>query len=149
MDLDIVKALSCDGVAPSGPVSAWPKERNNQLHQLFTGGAAERAKRDLTAGANILNPEDEPGYVPPTEHATKVEVSNVKMARNAAEAARIAFTKGKVSREIYDERFKTCQTCPSFIKDSQRCSKCGCFMKAKAWLAAKPEKLCPLAKWSR
>jgi len=137
MESDLIKALSCDGVAPSGPVSAWPKSRNEALQKMAIVQAPGEAVHGEDPTVNM------------DKRATKVEVSNVKMMQNAAEAAKIAFTKGKVSKEIYDERYATCQTCPAFIEKSNRCSKCGCFMKAKAWLNAKPEKLCPLRKWER
>ena len=137
MQDDLIKALSCDGVAPSGPVSAWPEHRNRALQKM----AIVQASQEVVAGED---PNIKIG-----EHASKVEVSNLKMMQNAAEAAKIALTKGKVSKEIYNERYATCQACPAFIESSNRCSKCGCFMKAKAWLNAKPEKLCPLRKWER
>jgi len=129
MQTELIKALSCDGVAPSGPVSAWPKSRNETLQRIAIGPNTEEVQQ--------------------MEHATEVEVSSGQMLRGAAQAAKMALTKGKVSREIYDERYATCQACPAFIESSNRCSKCGCFMKAKAWINADANKLCPLRKWER
>ncbi len=129
MQTELIKALSCDGVAPSGPVSAWPKSRNEALQRIAITPNTEEVHRE--------------------EHATEVEASSGQMLRGAAQAAKMALTKGKVSREIYDERYATCQACPAFIESSNRCSKCGCFMKAKAWINADANKLCPLRKWER
>lgn len=134
MQTELIKALSCDGVAPSGPVSAWPKSRNENLQRISISSNTEEVQQ-------IEHAID--------EHAIEVEVSSGQMLRGAAQAAKMALTKGKVSREIYDERYATCQACPAFIESSNRCSKCGCFMKAKAWINADANKLCPLRKWER
>lgn len=129
MDKYILDALSCEGVAPSGPVSAWPKSRNESLHRMMVGGSEKKADQII--------------------HAEKVEASTGQMAKNIVKAAKTAIRGGKVSQEIYEERYSTCQSCPSFIEKSKRCSKCGCFMKAKAWLNGPKANLCPLDKWSR
>ena len=121
--MDIVKELSCDGVAPSGPVSAWPQERHKAM--------VKESARNLP------------------KHATKVNAGIGKMAKglvkNAAQAAR----NGRVTEEIRNERYDTCKACPFFIEDSKRCSECGCFMEAKTWIGGDPDQLCPKQKWSR
>lgn len=119
MAIDI-EQLRSGGELPSGPVSAWPKERNEELI------AARRPKRD-----------------------TKVKVGAMRMARNLADTAAQAARSGKVSAEVREERYETCKACPHFIEDSKRCSECGCFMEAKTWVGGNPKALCPKQKWSR
>lgn len=48
------------------------------------------------------------------------------------------------SEEISNSRLEICNTCEFFIKESARCSKCGCFMNAKIKLQAVR---CPIGKW--
>ena len=103
------------GVLPTGPVSAWPKDRNDEL---------------LSSAA-----------------PKKVKATTAQMAKGLVKNASTFIRNGKVDKSVYDSRFKTCQQCPSFIKKSQRCSECGCFMKAKAWIDGNPSVLCPLDKW--
>ena len=117
-----VEQLRSGGVLPSGPVSAWPQERNNELIKK------EKAK---------------------TKGAQSVNVGAMRMARNLAQTAKQAVTHGKVSEEIREERYETCKACPFFIEDSKRCSECGCFMEAKTWVGGNPNTLCPKKKWSR
>ena len=119
--MDIVEELSCDGVPPTGPVSAWPKERMDQLM-----GQQKR----------------------PT-HDTHIRVSTGEMAKGLLRTAGQAVRNGKVSAEIREERYDTCKACPFFIEDSKRCSECGCFMEAKTWIGGDPDTLCPKKKWSR
>ena len=121
MAIDI-EQLRSGGALPSGPVSAWPKERNEEL-----------TKKARTV----------------VKHDTKVNVGAMRMARNLAETAKQAVTHGKVSEEIREERYDTCKACPHFIEDSKRCSECGCFMEAKTWVGGNPKQLCPKQKWSR
>jgi len=83
------------------------------------------------------------------KHDTEVKASVGKMITGFSKAAGQAVRFGKVSAEIRNERFDTCKSCPSFIKDSKRCSECGCFMEAKTWLGGDPDTLCPRKKWSR
>ena len=120
-----VELLRSGGVLPSGPVSAWPKERNEEI---------ARAARAEAKGS---------------KHATKVNVGAMRMARNLAQTAKQAVQHGKVSEEIREERYDTCKSCPFFIEDSKRCSECGCFMEAKTWVGGDPKMLCPKKKWSR
>jgi formylmethanofuran dehydrogenase subunit E len=51
----------------------------------------------------------------------------------------------RVDKEIFEYRFKeNCLNCPSLIKATKTCKKCGCFMTQKAQL---PDAHCPLGKW--
>lgn len=125
--VDIKEELSCDGVAPTGPVSAWPQERNEALLRPH---AQELAKKAAV-------------------HATKVKASAGRMAGGLLRSAGQALMHGKVSSEIREERYDTCKACPFFIEDSKRCSECGCFMEAKTWIGGDPNTLCPKQKWSR
>ena len=120
--MDIAVELSCDGVAPSGPVSAWPKDRHDVLIQSLGK---------------------------PTKHTTTVKASAGKMAAGLLKTAGQALMHGKVSEEIRNERYETCKACPFFVEDSKRCSECGCFMEAKTWVGGEPNTLCPKQKWSR
>ncbi len=126
--MDIIKELSCNGVAPTGPVSAWPQERHQRL--IASTGRTVSAEQ-------------------PVQHAKKVNASLTKMATGIAKVAGQAFVNGRVSEEIRNERYETCKNCPFFIEDSKRCSECGCFMEAKAWIGGDPNQLCPKQKWSR
>lgn len=122
--MDIVAELSCNGVAPSGPVSAWPESRHRAM-------VKESMKKN---GA---------------KHATKVNAGIGKMAKGLVQVAGQAVRSGKVTEEIRNERYDTCKGCPFFIEDSKRCSECGCFMEAKTWIGGDPDMLCPQKKWSR
>ena len=127
--MDIREELACSGVYPPGPVSAWPRDRNERLM------AAVNAARK--------------GQVEPVKHATKVKASTKDMITGFSKATGQAVRFGKVSSEVRNERFNTCKGCPSFIEDSKRCSECGCNMQAKTWIGGDPKNLCPLQKWAR
>ncbi len=122
--MSLMEELSCDGVKPSGPVSAWPQERHEKL--------IEQTQAESK-----------------TRHATKVKAGFSKMTQGLMKSGVQALAKGKVSSEVRDERYETCKSCPSFIEASKRCADCGCFMEAKTWIGGDPNTLCPLAKWSR
>ena len=126
--MDIREELKSAGVYPSGPVSAWPQERNRDLH----AAVSHRANKELGKG-----------------HATKVKASASKMAGGLLRTAGQAMRHGRVSKEIREERYDMCKACPAFIEDSKRCSECGCFMEAKTWVGGDKDALCPLKKWSR
>lgn len=117
--MDVREELKSAGVYPMGPVSAWPQERNEQIHEA--------------AGARV----------------TRVKVSAGKMAGGLLRTAGQALRHGRVSKEIRNERYETCKACPAFNSDSKRCGECGCFMEAKTWVGGNPNMLCPLKKWSR
>lgn len=46
--------------------------------------------------------------------------------------------------DLAAERYSICELCPSFLKISKQCTKCGCFMHLKTKLAAAE---CPIGKW--
>jgi len=118
--MDIREELKSAGVYPSGPVSAWPEERNAELMKL-------------------LSPAEAP----------KVKASGGQMVKGLAQNVGRAIFNGKVTKAIRDERYDTCKACPAFIEKSKRCSECGCFMEAKTWLSGDKSMLCPLNKWSK
>lgn len=123
--MNIVEELSHNGVSPTGPVSAWPKER----HDAILAHQAEQVNA-LKAGI-------------------KVKASPIQMAKGLVKNVGQAMAHGRVSKEIREERYDTCKSCPFFIEDSKRCSECGCFMEAKTWIGGDPDALCPKQKWSR
>lgn len=50
----------------------------------------------------------------------------------------------KISKELQNKRMKICEECVFFDLGSNRCKKCGCFLKIKtAWRSQK----CPIGKW--
>lgn len=115
------------GVLPTGPVSAWPFERNKEI--LDAAQEQQRAK--------------------PVQHATKVKASLADMGKGLARNAAMAFTKRNVESIVREARMETCRQCPSFILGTQRCAECGCFMAAKTWINDDPKMLCPLQKWEK
>lgn len=145
----LLDELKSAGVYPSGPCSAWPKERNDAL-QKQVGNARPVITSTPRKEWEKKNGKIEPNKVryEVVEHSKKMP-SMGTMAKNLAGSAVQALKNGRVSREIRDERYAVCETCPSFKADSKRCSECGCFMEAKTWLAGPKEYICPLNKWSR
>jgi len=118
--MDIREELKSGGAYPSGPVSAWPQERGEELNKR---------------------------YFPKRQPAVKA--GPAKMAKGLLKTAKQAIQYGKVSPEIREERYDTCKACPFFNSESKRCSDCGCFMEAKTWVGGDPDILCPQKKWSR
>ncbi len=114
--------LKSAGIYPTGPVSAWPRERHIRLTQERVSKISKSTVVNATAGS---------------------------MARNLLKTAGSAIRHGSVSSEIREERYDTCKSCPFFIEESKRCSDCGCFMEAKTWVGGDPDDLCPQKKWSR
>lgn len=45
---------------------------------------------------------------------------------------------------IKTERLDICNQCEHLIRATKQCSKCGCFVEAKTWIASSS---CPLKKW--
>ena len=121
--MNLAEELKSGGVYPTGPVSAWPQERNEQL-----AAAASRAPQ-------IKDPE--------------IRTSAGQMAKGFMKVAAQAVRNGKVSPEIREERYDMCKACPAFRPGDKRCSECGCFMEAKTCIAGDPKNLCPLKKWKR
>jgi hypothetical protein len=113
------------GVLPTGPVSAWPRERHEDL---FQQSAIEE---------------------PAVAHDKHVKATAGQMVRGLASSVTQVLSGGRVTEEIRDERYDTCKGCPHFIEESKRCSECGCFMEAKTWIGGDPKTLCPKKKWKR
>ena len=112
------------GELPTGPISPWPQGREIQSIEAFEG---KNDKRNLN----------------------KVKASAFQQLKGLGMTAAQAARKGAVDPAIRNQRLETCFSCPDFIPDSQRCSLCGCYMKAKSWVAGDPKKLCPAKKWDR
>ena len=125
--INSIEDLRSGGVLPTGPVSAWPQERN------VAGEGLELETRKIDA----------------VTHDTEVKASLGAMAKGAIGNAMKFARNGKVSFELREERMATCKSCPHFIEQTKRCSECGCFMEAKTWIAGDPKILCPKAKWAR
>ena len=118
--MNIREELKSAGVYPTGACSAWPLER----HEKLMAEAMPSPKK-------------------------KVEASVGKMAGGLLKSAGQVLINGKVKKEIREERYDTCKACPFFVKESKRCSDCGCFMEAKTWIGGDPDQLCPQKKWRR
>jgi len=119
--MNIREELKSAGVYPSGPVSAWPQERHD----------------DIMRSSQVRNKK------------TQAKPGVGKMASGLLRTAGQAMRHGKVSAEIREERYDTCKACPFFDAESKRCNDCGCFMEAKTWVGGDPNMLCPQKKWSR
>ena len=118
--INSIEDLRSAGVLPTGPVSAWPKERNvagEAMKKIHKNPKVKRSPRELASG----------------------------LAKTALQGIR----NGRVHKEVRNERFETCKACPAFRESDQRCSECGCYMAAKTWLGGDPDQLCPLKKWDR
>ena len=124
--INSVEDLRSAGVLPTGPVSAWPKERN-------------------VAGPKMKNLQRDPDK----DLQPSVKASLAKMASGLGKVALQGIKNGKVSAEVREERYATCKACPFFRRSDKRCSECGCFMEAKTWVGGDPDLLCPKQKWAR
>lgn len=51
-----------------------------------------------------------------------------------------------VPKKIREKRMETCKGCENFSQFTQRCTKCGCFMRIKTNFAASE---CPVKKWGK
>jgi hypothetical protein len=49
-------------------------------------------------------------------------------------------------RDMAEQRYTQCLDCPHFRRKIDQCSKCGCYMPAKVWLAWAE---CPEGKWGK
>jgi hypothetical protein len=49
-----------------------------------------------------------------------------------------------VSDDEKNRRLSICNSCEFYIKEQERCSKCGCYMAVKTYLKAES---CPVGKW--
>jgi hypothetical protein len=116
-------------VYPTGPCSAWPKERNdNTMINPVNGNLIDKDGNEIESLADQL----------------KIKATTLDMAKSLTVTTVKAFTRGRLNKEDRDERYNTCLNCPSFIRHSKRCAECGCFMSAKTWVAGAT---CPLGKW--
>ena len=76
---------------------------------------------------------------------TKKEMaSNLLKSFKRASGALVKGEKLSVTKDIAEKRLEVCYTCPKYIKDQNRCSLCGCYLKAKARMATET---CPIGKW--
>lgn len=121
--INSVEDLRSAGVLPTGPVSAWPKERN-------------------VAGKEMLK-------APEHRRDPEIKPTIAGLAKGLGKVALQGIQNGRVSKEVREERYDTCKACPLFRKKDKRCSDCGCYMEAKTWIGGDPDTLCPQKKWSR
>lgn len=84
------------------------------------------------------------------EEPKKKLPSKAKMVANLAKSL-VKNTKAALSgddlvadAELKNRRMDLCRACAWFIKDGQRCGKCGCVVPLKAYLA---QESCPIGKW--
>lgn len=139
---NLSEELKSGGVYPTGPVSAWPQERNEKLQAEITALESARfSKQTPEIGMRPLESKST---------SAKVKTPSVgRMAKGFMRTAGQAMVNGKVEREVREERYDTCKACPFFNPESKRCNDCGCFMEAKTWIGGDPDMLCPQKKWSR
>ena len=121
--INSVEDLRSAGALPSGPVSAWPKERN------------------------VAGPEMKAHHK--TVKDPQIKPSIAGLAKGLGKVAMQGIRNGRVSDEVRNERYDICKACPAFRKKDKRCSDCGCFMEAKTWIGGDPDTLCPQKKWER
>jgi hypothetical protein len=72
-----------------------------------------------------------------------------KMALKSAKTVTSNVLEGKeftVSDEVFKARMQACKACPKFLKATEQCGECGCFLAVKGRLAGME---CPLDKWSK
>lgn len=135
--INSIEDLRSAGVLPTGPVSAWPKERNVAGPKMQEPEPPQRMPK---RSKRIPSPE-------PVEHDTKVTAGVGQMAAGVVQNALRAVRSGKVPDYVREERLATCKTCPHYIEKSKRCSACGCYLPAKSWINHDPDELCPKQKW--
>lgn len=134
------EALKSADTYPTGPVSAWPKERKREVLAIYESIHGATPGESEGASAEALQKID--------PHKT-IKANRRQMAGNLMRVAGQAIRHGKVSSEVREERYDTCKACPFFNAESKRCNDCGCFMEAKTWVGGDPKMLCPQEKWSR
>lgn len=74
----------------------------------------------------------------------KFKDNNIEQARQTRPWDFINPKTEYVSEEEADKRFSICKECPSLIKLTNQCKKCGCFMNMKVKLL---NSKCPIEKW--
>lgn len=67
-----------------------------------------------------------------------------KLKAKLSEKANSFMNEIRVPDEVREERFQICLSCEHLVHKINMCSKCGCLMNAKTWLA---NQSCPVKKW--
>lgn len=83
--------------------------------------------------------EETLNYPSLAQEAKNIISSAKRVAQNISSGQQVLAT-----NEEYNRRNNICQTCPLYDLKQNRCSKCGCYLKAKLRLATEH---CPLNKW--
>ena len=93
----------------------------------------------------VFAPKDMPvGPVPAPTLPSLTTMAGNLVGAVAKEAAAIAAGAPAATDEDIEARMVICRTCEFYIQDKERCSKCGCFMRAKSRLRSAK---CPEGKW--
>jgi hypothetical protein len=92
-------------------------------------------KKELLGNQNSMIP-NLPNSVQLTKNFGKSVIRNIQSVMQGNNL--------NVSEEEKQKRLNICNSCEFFIKESQRCSKCGCYMAVKTYLKAEK---CPVGKW--
>jgi len=71
---------------------------------------------------------------------------SIDTAKSLTKASKDLFLRRFVPDEVEKVRIEACRACPSWSKQTNRCTECGCQMKVKAKLTSSE---CPLKKWGR
>ena len=107
--MDIREEFKSAGVYPSGPVSAWPQERNRSLLKAHAEQAKATQEIEQARGYGSLEGMSDDEL---REYRNRRLPGVGKMAQGLMKTAGAALVGGRVSREIRDERYATCQACP-------------------------------------
>ena len=105
-----------------------------------------RSARRLTQARGIspspIRPDTEPKQGKPDKELPGART----MAGNAIKAAGELIRNGfkPASEEEQSRRLKICKECEHYLKDQNRCSQCGCFLKWKSRMRAWS---CPVGRW--
>tara|TARA_R110000751_G_scaffold260477_7_gene359848 strand:- start:186 stop:545 length:360 start_codon:yes stop_codon:yes gene_type:complete len=70
--------------------------------------------------------------------------ANLTKSLSKSAKALVSGKKIKAELSLIEKRTAICHGCAWFIKENQRCSKCGCVVPLKVYLA---EETCPVEKW--
>jgi len=71
------------------------------------------------------------------------------IAKQAANLTKAFFNHAKsgfssADKDLQQQRLDICDACPLLIRESSRCSACGCFVKSKVTMSSSS---CPKGKW--
>lgn len=86
----------------------------------------------------------------PSNSLNKRMPSSIQMAKNLGNSlvrnvqSVAAGNPLKISEAEAKSRLEICKSCEFFNTESQRCTKCGCYMSVKTYLKAEK---CPVGKW--